>query len=395
MLVPPPSFDMHPTSANNRGWVLFALGFRPFFLLAGAWALLAVPLWLAVLYGLIPAPHMPPFSWHAHEMIFGYTGAVIIGFLLTAVRNWTERPTPTGAALAALATAWIAGRIGPWLPDTLGAGLQFVGILPLVALPLVIGIPITATRNRRNYGIVVVVFALAAAQTGLWWWRQDPGRTLAATEVGLTAAAVLIAWIGGRVIPFFTARGIAGTQPQPERWALAVWATAAWGLAKLTGEPALLAATSALAAALHGQRLRRWYDHRIWEVPLVWVLHVGYAWLALAAGLDVLAALGLAPATAARHALTVGAIGTLTLGMMARVSLGHTGRMLQAPRRTAAGFGMITGAAVLRVLAAWIPPVSLPFTLMLSGFLWSSAFAAFLLDYTPILVRPRVDGRPG
>jgi uncharacterized protein involved in response to NO len=386
---------------------LFERGFRPFFLLAAAFGACAVPLWLLALYGgLQPGGSFGSMQWHAHEMLFGFTTAVIAGFLLTAITNWTGRRTATGAALGALGLLWLLGR----------AAMLFLSRAPRVAaaadgaflpvLTVVCAIPILAARDRRNYpfiGILVVLSALnALAHRAALQADLTQVRDIHALALDLIVLVMVL--VTGRIVPSFTrnATGIASTgtnRTLEGASALAVLAmlVADTLRAALAPAPMLVASTAALsllAAALLAVRMRRWGSWQARRDPLLWILHLGSAWLPvgllLRAGSLVFAVV---PAGSALHALTAGAIGCLTLGMMARVSLGHTGRMLRASRATVVAFVCVAVAGVVRVLAPLVPSVLYLPVLDLAGAAWSSAFLIFLFGHVRILVTARADAR--
>ncbi|MCL5060133.1 MAG: NnrS family protein [Candidatus Thermoplasmatota archaeon] len=382
------------------GWAPFALGFRPFFLSAGFYAVLMMALWLLVLRGGLDIENLSPPVWHGHEMLFGFAMAVIAGFLLTAAQNWTGIRTPSGPPLAALFLLWLAGRLVfliPGLPAELVA-LVDLAFLPVLALTL--AWPIMKARQLHNYPFPVMLLALTAANAlvhgDALGWTSDTA------SLGLHLAAyvvvTMIVVMGGRVIPSFTDNKL---RTRARRWKtieiLAPLATLAALLAALIAPVSpVTALLAALAAGVHFIRLAGWYTHQFWSVPLLWILHLGYAWIALGFALLALAAAGLdAAAGSALHAFTAGGIGTLTLGMMARVSLGHSGRMLEpAPLMTWA-FVAINLAALIRVaLPLFFPTISMP-GMAASGLLWMTAFGLFAAIYTPILLRPRIDGKPG
>ncbi len=385
----------------RKGWAPFALGFRPFFLGAGAAALVLMALWLLWLRGTLapPAWRYAPVLWHAHEMLFGFGAAVIAGFLLTAARNWTGLPTPQGTPLALLFGLWFLGRIAfllPGLPAALVLALD-LAFLPAVAVAL--ARPIVRTKQARNYAFPLILGALtvAAALMDL----QMLGYTQATAAAGVALAVYLIVlmmvMMGGRVIPFFTDARVGG---QTRRWQVVEWLAPA-SVAAVAGGVLLaphslyttLAATA--AAGINLLRLAGWQRRALWQVPLLWVLHLGYAWIVLGFALTALAAAGRVPVSLALHAYTVGAIGGLTLGMMARVSLGHSGRpLVPAPVMTAA-FVAVNAAALLRVILPLLWPAAYGAALLLGGLAWLFAFAVFLAVYFPILLRPRLDGKPG
>lgn len=382
---------------------LFALGFRPFFLLAGIFATLVVPLWLAVHTGLVRLPtSRVPSAWHAHEMLFGFTGAVIAGFLLTAVRNWTNRPTPSDAPLAVLSALWIAGRLGMALDGSSTRWVAALLDLPFFpAVALAIAGPILKARNWRNAGFVVLLGLLFGANL-LFHFGELAWQTRA-SRLALHVVILIITVVGGRVIPSFTenALKVQATRRAPLDWAAfaAVALMAALGLVEESIVPGAAKAAGVLAVVaglLQGARMLGWRSAATARHPILWVLHAGYAWIAVGLVLSGLAALldGW-NATAPLHALTVGAIGMLTLGMMSRVALGHTGRMLVVGRAIGIAYGLLLLATVVRAIAPLLAPQLYTAELVVSGALWSVAFGVFAFVYFPVLVAPRVDGKPG
>lgn len=386
-------------------WVeiaLFALGFRPFFLMAGLFAVVLMGVWstafvtnhaLATTYGVV--------GWHSHEMIFGYTAAVIAGFLLTAVGNWTGMRTTSEAPLAGLSALWLAGRVAPFFPDGIPPWLvALLDLLFLPALALAVAIPLVRSGQRRNLFFISLLgaFALANLLVHLEVLGFAEGFARAGIFLGLDLIILLIVIMGGRVIPFFTERALSGVSPRRRPWVewLSIASVIAFIFAELFfPDSILVAVTAGLAAASNALRLSGWYTERFWSVPLLWVLHLGYAWIVAGFCLKTLAAVGWVSPQLTIHAFTVGGIGVLTLGMMARVSLGHTGRVLQASKAMAIGFALINLAAAARGIAPIFFINWLPQLVALAGGLWILSFAIFLEAYVPILISPRIDGRPG
>jgi uncharacterized protein involved in response to NO len=390
--------ELRPLSPQPK-FALFALGFRPFFLGAGIFAVLLIALWLP-LYGgrLALALPMPTSQWHAHEMIFGFTGAVIVGFLLTAVQNWTGQRTPHGSPLAALFGLWLAGRLAPFVPGMPAGVFALIDLALFPAATIAIARPILRARQVRNYAFPLMLAMLTLSN--LLMHAEWLGYTQTAAA-GFTLAVYMIVLmmvvVGGRVIPNFTDNRL---RTQARRWKVVDWLAVGLTLGVLAAVLAMpaspLTAAIAIAAAIvHFIRLAGWYTRRYWSVPLLWVLHVGYGWIAGGFLLVALAALGLVGASLALHAFTAGAIGTLTLGMMARVSLGHTGRMLEPARLISLAFALITLAAGARVLWPLFTPAAYTGAMLVSGLAWMTAFALFALIYAPILIQPRIDGKPG
>ncbi|HEX5091225.1 MAG TPA: NnrS family protein [Burkholderiales bacterium] len=378
--VDPPSPPVDPAR-----FALFDLGFRPFYLLAGAYAALAVPLWAAEYAGWLPGPGI---LWHAHEMIFGYAFAVIAGFLLTAVRAWTGRPTPVGAPLAALAALWLAGRALAFvsLPAAAWAGVAFA-----VALAASLARPLLAAGNRRNLFFVGLVLGLGAAGV------LAQGRPQLGLALGLDVVMLVMAVVAGRVIPAFTNNAVPAAGARRlvwlERAALAalVLLLAADALERVE----LAAGLAVLAALLHAARLALWAPLRTLGKPILWILHLSYGWIVVHLALRGLAGFDVIPFSLATHALTVGAIGGLTLGMMTRTARGHTARPLAAGRAELAAYLLVQLAAVTRVLVPLAFPAFYLGATLVAAASWFLAFAVFVAAYVPILARPRLDGRPG
>ncbi len=378
-----------------------SIGFRPFYLAAAVFAAVAIPAWFAAYRGwLVLGAPLPGMAWHAHEMVFGFAPAVISGFLLTAVRNWTGRPTPAGGALAALVGLWLAGRVlqltGPALP----AALLDVAFLPTVAA--VLAVPLWQSGNRRNAFVVPLLLtlgALSAAHHGAYLGWADGVWASRAITVALDLIALLLTVIGGRVIPAFSANAIPGLRPR--RWpvieALAIGALLVIVLLEVSGLAARLPqpglrALFAAAGVIHLVRLAGWQPWATRGNVLLLVLPLGYLWvplhLLLRAGLD---GAGGQMAPLALHALTVGAMAGLMLAMMTRSALGHTGRPLVAGPWERVMFLAIHLGAASRVLGPLAWPGAYPAWIAVSAVCWTVAFAAFATRYLPIVSRPRAD----
>ncbi|WP_397448764.1 NnrS family protein [Pseudomonas sp. NA-150] len=381
---------------------IWRLAFRPFFVSGAVFAVAAISLWISFLLGWLPTWNPPggALAWHRHEMPFGFTSAIIAGFLLTALQTWTGRPGIKGIPLAIVFTLWLVARLA-WflgLPTPVLLALQ---LLFLPALALLVGRELIAVRQRNNYPILVVLMVLAGCQVlalaGILY--SDDGLQRRGELSALWMIAALMGVIGGRVIPFFTQRGLnlpAPFKAHPRLDRLGLLATA--GVAILTAAgfsqtPHLwMAALFAVVSVLHGSRLWRWHHTGIWGVPLLWSLHMAYAWLVIAALGMMLWHLGvLDQQSLATHSLAVGSVGGLILAMLARVSLGHTGRPLQPAKAINVAFMLINAAAFSRV-------VLVPFCsagLWLSGVLWALAFMLFARYYAMMFFTPRPDGGPG
>lgn len=380
------------------GFALWQLGFRPFYLAASVFAAGSIALWALQFTGVVTGAYLAGPAWHAHEMLFGFTLAVVVGFLFTAGRNWSNRPTPTGATLAALVALWAAGRVLVLTPFGALAAIVDSAFAPAAALAL--AIPFWAARNRRNYFFVGLLVLLGAAnalfhlsQLGLL-----PVPAFAGLQLALDVVLFIVAVMAGRVVPMFTNNGVRGAnaQRQPAIEKLALASLLVLLLADLAGLPdPLLAVLCVFAAAAHATRWALWKPWATRRAPLVWVLHAAYAWVPVHLALRAMAAHGWVPVSAAAHALTVGAIGGLIIGMMVRTTRGHTGRMLVADRFDVAMFAAVLAAGVVRVaLPLAVLALTLP-AVVVSAALWSIGFALFAWRYGPVLLRPRLDGKPG
>ncbi len=382
---------------------LWRLAFRPFFLAGSLFALFAIPLWVAVWTGLWPGfqPTGGWLSWHRHEMLFGFAMAIVAGFLLTAGQTWTGQPGVSGNKLMTLAAVWLLARLG-WL-----FGLPLALLIPLELL-FMLGVTgliarmLWVARQKRNYPIIAVLTLMIGADVlvlcGLA--KGDDSLQRQGVLAGLWLIAALMAIIGGRVIPFFTQRGLGHTEAvKPWLWLdvallvgtglIAVLYAAGFALQ----QNIVLAVLFLAIAAGHLLRLVRWYDAGIWRVPLLWSLHLAMLWLVVAAAGLALWNFGLlASSSSSLHALSVGSMSGLILAMIARVTLGHTGRPLQLPSGIVAAFVLFNLGAAARVfLASEWPMIGL----WMAAICWALAFALYALRYAPMLVAARVDGHPG
>lgn len=391
-----------PPASPARGaadaFALWNLGFRPFYLLASIFAAVSIVLWIAGYAGYLPRGYLRDPVWHAHEMLFGYTIAVITGFLFTAARNWTGQPTPAGALLAGYVFLWVAGRISVLTPFPVVAAALNAAFPIAVAVGL--AVPLARSGNRRNYFFVallallgVATFAVHMARLGYVVW---PAR--ASLQVGLDVVLFIIAVMAGRVVPMFTNNGIPGTHatrnPLVEKASLG-------GLLLLIVadvlqlDPAWIGVLAVVVALAHASRLWLWQPWRTISTPLVWSLHAAYAWIAVYLVLRALAAWGYIGAPLAVHALTIGTIGGMTIGMMTRTALGHSGRPLVADRFDVACYALVQAAALIRVFGGMALPDFYVATVVLSGLCWAAGFALYAIRYWPILTRPRLDAKPG
>jgi uncharacterized protein involved in response to NO len=319
-------------------------------------------------------------------MLFGYAFAVIAGFLLTAVRVWTGRPTPTGLALAGIALLWVLSRSIAFFSLPAAAVMDMLFAL---AVAWGIGVPLIASGNRRNWFFIALVLALGAASLAFQAWPQ------LGVAIGLDVVLFVMAVMGGRVIPAFTNSGIPGAgarrHPLLEKAALgAVLLVLVFDVFSFH-----IGILALAAAALHAGRLALWSPLKTRGKPILWILHASYAWIVVHLALRGLAAFELVPAVVATHALTVGAIGGLTLGMMTRTARGHTARPLAVGGAELAAYVLVQAAAVARSLLPLAFPAAYGAMIALSAALWFAAFAIFTVVYVPILTRPRLDGEPG
>ena len=388
-------------AAQSQPAALWSVAFRPFFLLAGLWAALALALWIALfMTGRVLPSRFDPLAWHIHAMLFGFVPAAIAGFMLTAIPNWTGRTPIRGAALAGLVTLWLLGRIAclvsAYLPLWLAAAIDLAFPLALCA---VTAREIVAARNWRNLMMPLPIGVLGIANLLMYLELAGfdvPGGL--GWRLAITAIIALISAIGGRIIPAFTRNWLvnrgASALPAAHGWIdSAALATLHTGLLGWTFFPASrwIGALLLLSAACNLWRLARWRGFASVAEPLLAVLHLGYAWVVIGAALLGAALLGDAvPLAAAIHALTAGAIGTMVLAVMTRVARGHTGRTLEADRITTAIYVMITAAALIRVAAEFAGAVSMNL-LEVSAALWVASFGLFIVIYGRILILPRDD----
>lgn len=390
-----------PRYRSHAGPAILSAGFRPFFLAAAVWAAAAIPLWLAAYgSGLILPSLLPPFVWHAHEMVFGFAAATVAGFLLTAIPNWTGRMPLQGGPLAVLVALWMVGRFAVLCSGNIGAPAATAADLSFpVAFLGVVAREILAGRNWRNLPMLTALSLLLAGNVLVHLEALGIAETAAlGNRLGIATVLLLISLVGGRILPSFTRNWLAKMRPAaaapvPEgHFDLAALAVTAAGLLIWAAAPESDAAPwAALFAGIAvAARLSRWRGLHTVAEPLLLILHVGYGWLAI--GLLLLGAqafVEVLPQTAALHALTVGAIGTMTLAVMTRASLGHTGRSLSAGPVTVAIYALITAAAVLRLLSPLAGDWSIT-ALWLAGIAWSGAFGLFALFYGAALMQPRV-----
>jgi uncharacterized protein involved in response to NO len=384
------------------GPAILASGFRPFFLLAALYAAVGIPFWVATLAA-VPPWRVPanPLDWHAHEMVFGYAGAVLAGFLLTAIRKWTGQPTADGLPLLVLCALWTGARILPFLPvvPTLVAASVDVGFW--VGLFTACARPILRARNRRNYGFILLLaaFVLAAMISHANRLGYVHGDFWGAHSLGVDLVALAIVVMAGRVVPSFTRNATRGTDisetPGHDRFAVVCLAlVTALDAASLS--PRWSAVPAGVAGIVVLARARHWGPKYTLREPLLWSLHLAHAWLGFGLVLRGLVPwVAALPPSIALHAITAGGIGLVTFSMMTRVTLGHTGRMLHVPPRVGVLLGLLATSGLIRVVGPIVAASRLSVVLAVAGALWSASFAGYLLVYGRALVTPRLDGLPG
>ena len=382
-----------------KNWPVLRLGFRPFYIGTALVACLTVPLWIAAFLGWINLQlPVTPLLWHAHEMLFGFAAGVIAGFLLTAVKAWTGLATPRGAALGALFVLWAAARIagltGPYVVYAV------LDVLLLPAVGVILLRVLLRAKNRRNLPLIGVLMLLGGANLAfhlsvLGVIDIPPVQALYA---GLAMIVMIESVMAGRVVPAFTMSVNPGLKIKIARWselttlgvtalALALWVLAPPG-------PVTFVAC-ALAAVLHAVRLAQWHPWFTRNRPILWILHLAYAWIVVGFALLALAQLGWVAVSPAVHALAVGTTGGLIIGMITRTARGHTGRQLQVSKPEVLAYVLVMGAALLRVLVPVATPQWYAAALVVAGLAWSLAFAIYLVLYTPWLLQTRADGKDG
>ena len=385
---------------------IFAYGFRSHFLLAGLAAIVLVPLWaLSLVAGFPVGAGWPPTLWHAHEMLFGFIMSAVAGFMLTAVPSWTGQKGFASRPLIILAVLWLSARAliaRPvlWPPLLIGA----VDLAFLPALAILIAQPLLREQNRNTPLLVVI---------GLLWLsnlvfhvgiiRHDESLALHAVIAGIDVVLILVTVIGGRIVPAFTAAALrqraeqGAVQSRSALTALAVAAMVAVAVGDVFWPDTKIAGSIAgMAAGVQGLRLLQWGTLRTLRQPIVWVLHLAYAWLPVGLALKAVALLGgFAIAAFWLHALTIGALGTMILAVMTRVALGHTGRPLIVARPIALAYLLLTASALVRVFGLWGLRLGYSVVIIWSASFWTAAFMIFVVVYAPILWMPRIDGKAG
>ncbi|MBE0436861.1 MAG: NnrS family protein [Methylomicrobium sp.] len=380
---------------------VFGLGFRPFFILAGLFALLLILLWNAIYKGELSVQnYYAPNIWHAHEMLVGYSVAVIAGFLLTAVKNWTGQATASGDRLAGLCLLWLYGRILPFyaelLPDFMIALTDFA-FLPVLAYS--VSQPILRSGHNKSLVFIVLLALMTAANALVHLEMLDVYESTAMLGLNMLLAIIIlmIFVVAGRVFPFFTERGLKGIIAirNPLLDVLSIVSAASVFLLQMAGISGHILAVSAIAAlVVNLVRIAGWHVRQVWYVPLLWILYIGYGWILLGFALSALAAYAIISYSLVLHAFTLGGIGVLTLGMMVRVSLGHTGRVMKVSNIIVTAFVLLNLSAFVRVVLPALLPAWYGQFIYISTLAWLAAFALFVFVYAPILLAPRVDGKP-
>jgi len=389
----------------EHGLALFRLGFRPFFMVAALLAIIGMVIWMAELVfnmRLLPAT-VPPIYWHAHEMIYGYALAVIAGFLLTAVRNWSNVQTLHGWPLQLLLLLWVLARIAALLPGQAAMVAAVVlDNLFILYLSVALTMPVVQAKLWKNMGVISKLYFFLIGNViyglGLFGLFHDGQRI--GLFIGLYMILSLILVLSRRVMPMFIERGVGYAVTLKNHFPIDIACFLLFLIFAVTDiffdNRAVVAYLAAALCVLHSIRLWGWYTRGIWKKPLLWVLYLAYAWMILGFGLKFASFLfGISPSLAI-HAFTVGGIGMMTLGMMSRISLGHTGRDIsQPPTGVGLMFSMLCAGAVIRVMFPLLSADHYQLWIGLSQGLWILAFAMFLHRYASILIRPRIDGRPG
>jgi uncharacterized protein involved in response to NO len=394
------------SAIKRPAFALFAYGFRPFFLAVGVYAVLGLIAWLWIYTtGAQPLPSQPAQLWHGHEMLYGFVGAAIAGFLLTAVPSWTSARGFAGRPLILLAALWLTGRLAFAAAAVLP--LTIVAVCELAFIPVLAGLlaPALLRARNRNSPLLLVLVSIWLTDVVFMYALMRDDVLLARTTllVAIDIVLLLVTVIGGRIVPAFTAsalraRGLA-TDLRTSRWidGIVIAAMIAVVLVDIIDPWHQVAgAVAAVAAIAHAWRLIGWRSWRTLDEPLVWSLHLAYAWLPAGLAMKALYLSGNA-AWAAHwlHALTIGVAAAMILAVMTRASLGHTGRPLSASRLIGSAYILLSLAAVMRVLAPPLAPGAYQWSVVAAGTLWICAFAIFIVIYTPILLRPRIDGRQG
>ncbi len=399
------NIDNKPTPVHP--FALFQLGFRPFFLGAALYSVIAILLWTAAYsFQWTPGPILQlgsSFWWHGHEMVFGYATAVAAGFLLTATMNWTGVQTIRFTPLAILFSSWLLARILPWIEAVPVAVPAILDLLFLLALTAAVTHPLYKAKQWdqvRIFTSKLSTLFLCNLIFYLGLFDIIDGGERFGLYGGIYLILALVLTLGRRVFPFFIEKGVGTPINLKNSKSLDISSLVLFLLFALADlffpQLWISGLLAAILVVVHGIRFRNWYTPLIWGKPLLWVLMVGYGWMILGFLFKALAALGIVSPYLALHAFTYGAIGIITIGMMARVILGHTGRnIFKPPQSLHLIFGLLLAGAVTRVLLPLIAPEQFTTLVLISQGLWVISFLLFIWNYAPMLVRPRKDGRPG
>jgi uncharacterized protein involved in response to NO len=377
------------------------LGFRPFFLLGSLFGMAAIFIWLLIWFGtLAPRGHLDPIIWHSHEMIYGFTTAVIAGFALTASQNWTGKRGVHGLKLKIALSVWALGRVLLMTlshPNLISA-LMDLGFYPLLGCYMFPYLQDQEMKTERVFFLYFVLFFTGNLLVHLESFGLIHGFAYRGIIFGLNTIILMIIFMGGRVIPFFTESSLARRQPRTFKSVEYLSHITAWAFlisSFFIRESVLCAIIAFSAACVHLIRLWGWQVPRIRRVPLIWILHIAYLWITFGFFLSGLVSLGIVPSGSAVHAFAIGGIGVMTYGMMTRVSLGHTGRTLRPHVGIVIGYYLLNVSALIRVLGPLIYAAGYSYSILVSGSLWLVAFILFVIIYLPILIAPRIDGKPG
>ncbi len=390
---------------TTSNFALFNYGFRPFFLFAGVYAVVTVSIWLYMLLnGSWQDGMLPPYLWHAHEMVFGFVSAAIAGFLLTAVPSWTGQKGLSGMPLVLLVLIWLLGRLVFIFYLQLQPAI--IAIIDLTFFPVLGSVLTPSLLKGKSRNLVFLLFLAILFAANLVFHiavlRNDTLLASYGLLLAVNTILLIISIIGGRIVPAFTLSAVRRRDdtftitPLPALDRAAIFSILlilivdlVWPHTKLAGILALI------AAVLHAVRLARWKTLHVLSEAIVWILHIGYAWVVIGLALKGLYLLtGTIYTSAWLHAITTGAFATMILAVMTRAALGHTGRPLIAPPLIVVSYLVITLSAIVRVLSPAFTEVYL-YSIATSGLLWIVAFILFLVVYTPILIGPRADGKPG
>ena len=382
--------------------ILFSYAFRIFFLLGGLGAALLIPAWVLMLGGQLGMPgYFGGSGWHGHELVFGYAPAVIVGFLLTAAYNWTGSPNAKGLPLIVLAALWLAGRAAVLAADSMpGYLVMIIDLAFLPAAGLVVLPPLWKARKWSNTAFVGLLMLMAVANMLIHLEALGvlENGARAGLYAGVDLVLLVMVIVGGRITTPFT-RNALGIQvpPQPLRDRFAIGIVTLLVVVDLAGLPdPVIGVVCLLAALLTAVRIASWQSLKTLKVPLIWILHLSQLWLIIGFALRGLAlTTDLISEASALHALTLGAVGSLTLGMMTRVALGHTGRPLVINPVIPWTYAAISLAALIRITVPSLAPEMTMTANVVAGGLWTFAFAVFVVVYLPVLTSPRPDGRPG